>query len=822
MHGPLDSAILSRAWTSLVTRHPALCTSFAWNGDVLEQIVTLGDACPLPLLDLSAVPTGERELEFLRRAVADARLPFDLAHGPLWRSRLIRYTPAEHVLHLVIHPLVADRGSIRLLARELASWYAAEGGQGSPPAPPRVQYLDLCVEQRRRLEGGALAEHVEFWRKQLLGVAPVLPLADRETPDAARYQSLAHLFRLPASIRDRVVELARSEQTNICIAMLAAWQALLHVYSDAAEVVVGVPVESAPPEPLVGCFSRLLAARIEFGDDPTFRTLLRRLRELWQAIAAHEDVSCDLSLDAEQTPADLPVFFVFEDADERPMTAAGLTWELEELPGRALPAQLALLASVDRAGLRCALAYRTGRYDPPTIQRMAGHFQNLVAAIAHDPERRLAQIPLLTPAERYQILSEWNATRSRYPEGDCLQQLLEEQAERYPDRPAVVHERGYLSFADLNRRANRLARHLASVGVGPETLVGVTFERASELAVVLLSILKAGGAFVPLDPTAPAEHLRALHADARFNWLVTQGDFGEEFFGGEVTIVRLGPKRWRELEQLPGDNVESRTQPNNLACVLYPAQGTPLGVMLEHRSLVSHVTASGDYCRITPADRVAQSSTNVDSGVEAILGTLARAATLVFVPAGALGPKMAPLLKECRRCEMTVLRLTAGQWQALISALPSQSRLLPSSLRLVVVEATQLTSEAVAVWKKYAAPHIRLVAQYGSPETTLAAVLGDRAGPAATKHGEQGTPLGRPAGNYHAYVVSRDLQPVPVGVPGELLIGGIGVARGYWGRPDATSAVFIPDPFGGAAGGRLFRTGIRVRFRSDGVLEYLR
>jgi non-ribosomal peptide synthetase component F len=819
VRGPLDSALLERALSAVVARHAVLRTHFSCSDDVLEQIVAPDTATAISVFDLTALPPGERELEFLRRAVGESRRPFDLTVAPPWRCRLFRFDAGEHVLHLVIHPLLADRHSLRLLVRELAHSYTAEMGAGQRLAALETRYSSYCVEQRRRLEGNALAEHVEFWRKQLMSGQPTLPLRTRSEPDAAGDTALTHIIGLPPILHERLNDIARSEGVELRLVLLAAWQALLQRGSDTSEVIVAMPVEDARTEGVVGSFSSLLAVRLELDDNPTFRTLLRRLRDLWQTLTAHQEVSCDLRFDGSAS-AELPILFAFEEVDDRPITAGTFTWDLEELPGRGLPAELGFLARVGHAGLHLAFAYRTRSYDPATIQRMAGHFQNLMAGIAHDPDRRLGQFALLTPAERYQILSEWNATRSRYAENDCLQQLLEEQAERYPDRPAIVDERSYLTFAEMNRRANRLARHLRDLGIGPETLVGVAVERPAELPSVLLAVLKAGGAFVPLDVTASAQELAAILADCQPTAIVAQGELHQRLQepAGGIKLVHLNAKLWRELEQLSDQNVELQTQPNHLASVIYPSTQETVGVMLEHRSLVSHVTTAGDYCRLTPADRVVQSSNGANSTVEEVLGSLTRAATLVFPPPAALA-NLPLLLKECRRCEITVARLTPAQWQRLIADLPSQARLLPSSIRLVMAEATCLNAETVALWRRHAPPHVRLVGRFGSAETTFTALLGDRAGPAATKWSDEDLALGRPGGNYQAYVVSRDLQPVPVGVTGELLIGGVGIARGYWRRAELTAERFLVDPFGSMAGARLFRIGKRVRWRADGILE---
>src|SRR5437660_1665332 len=530
--GPLDVGALREALAALVTRHEALRTTFVVRGEVPVQVVAERWALELPLTDLSAAPAGEREAELARVLRAEARRPFNLGADLMLRGLLVRLGEQDHVVLLTMHHIASDGWSLGILTRELPALYAALA-QGREPAlaPLPIQYGDYAVWQREWLQGPELEQQLGYWKDQLAGAPAVLQLpTDRPRPAVQTYRGGRETVTLSRGLTDALHALSRSERVTVFMTLLGAFQALLHRYMGEDDVVVATAIAGrrrVETEPRIGFFVNTLVLRTALTGDPPFREFLGRVRETVVGALDHQDLPFQKLVEELRPERSLSwnplvqVMFMLQDAETR-LVLPGLTASPVEVDTGT--AQFDLSASVREGpeGLRVTLRYNTDLYDAATIRRMLGHYETLLAGIVADPELRLSRLPLLTAAERHQLLSQWNNTHAPFPESACIHELFEAQVERTPEAIAVVFEDAQLTYRELNRHANRLAHCLRALGVGPETLVGICMERSFEMIIGLLGVLKAGGAYLPLDPAYPKDRLAFLLDDARPSVLLTQ------------------------------------------------------------------------------------------------------------------------------------------------------------------------------------------------------------------------------------------------------------------------------------------------------------
>jgi amino acid adenylation domain-containing protein len=815
IRGPLEVRALERALAETVRRHEPLRTRFAEvDGEPVQVIDPAADA-DLPVIDLADRNEAERE-DALRALAADEALrPFDLRAGPLLRCTLARVGEDDHALLVTLHHVIADGWSIGVLVREVSEVYAAIVAGRAPALPPLpVQYADHAVWQRARLAGGELERQTAFWRRALAGAPPLLELpTDRPRPLVADDRGAQLPFALAPETGCALRALARREGATPFMTLLAAWQLLLSRYSGQDDVAVGTPVAGrgrSETEGLIGCFVNTLVLRTDLSGDPPFRALLGRVRETALAAYAHQDVPFEALVEAlqpERSRARTPLFQVaFSLQPEPPAPRFGAA-EVETIDPGAHAARFDLSLALTEEGdeVRGSLTYRTALFDRATAERMLAHFAVLLDDVAADPSRPLSALALMGEAERRRVLEGWNATEAEFDRTRCLHELFAEQARRTPDAQAVVCGADALTFAELDARANRLARHLRGLGVGPDARVGMCLERGVELIVAILGILKAGGAYLPLDPAHPAERLLGVLEDADARIVVTAGAAAERLAGFGGATVRLDADAARiAAESAEAPSVE--VAPENLAYVIYTSgsTGRPKGVMVEHRSVLNLLAAleRGVYAR-READAPPRVSVNgpvtFDTSVKQIIQLL-RGATLCIVPeharydADALGAVLRDQAVEVLDCTPAQLRQLLADG-VLAKAGPALTDLL-------------VAGEAIdpALWTELAAlAGPRAWNLYGPTECTVDAALcrveGDR------------PVLGGPVANARLYVRAANGAPAPTGVPGELYVGGAGVARGYLGRPALTAERFVPDPFAKEPGARLYRTGDRVRWK---------
>ncbi|HEX2091289.1 MAG TPA: amino acid adenylation domain-containing protein [Longimicrobiaceae bacterium] len=819
IHGKLNTAALERALGEVVRRQEALRTVIATDdaGNPVQRILP-PPVFHLPVTDVAGDPEEEREAAMLRRVAAEARHPFDLATGPLFRAELFRLADEDHLLTLTFHHVVGDGFSTHLLMREIPALYDAfSRGLPSPLPELRAQYGDFAVWQRNRLQGAAFEKQVAFWTEKLRGAPPLLDLpADHPRPPVHGHRSGTVPLSVSAETTDRLRALAREEGTTLFSVVLAALSAHLGRYAHQEEVVVGVPVDNRglpELEEIVGVFLNTLPIRTPLGGDPTFRETVARVRTETAAAFAHQDVQFEKLVDELKIERNLsypPVFqvmFTFNDTGGHPgapQDAAVPATRFRPLhadPGN-VSFDLVLVAGAGPSGVLGGWKYSAELFGEATAARMAREFERLLERVAADPGAPLSTLSVLEGAERDRVLAEWNRTARDYPPSAGLHGLVRRWAERTPEATALVSGQERVTYAELDRRAGRLARLLATRGVGPETRVGICTARDTGMVVAILAVLRAGGAYVPIDPAYPAERIAFLLRDSAVPLLLTSTAVRDALppFAGQTLLVEGEGGGEGAGAPLPVPDPESA------AYLIYTSgsTGAPKGVVVPHRAACNLLHDAVERFGIGPGNRaVHTASLGFDASVLEIFLPLAAGAELHLVDRETVrsGDELASLLRE-REVDVWV------STPVLLEAVAGEE--LPA-VRVVSSGGDRLGGETARRWSEGR----RLLNLYGPTETTVFSAAHECAPGSA-----DAPPLGRPAANTRIYLVDTELRPVVPGVPGEILIGGAGLARGYLGRPELTAERFLPDLFSGEPGARVYRTGDLGRLRPDGELEF--
>jgi amino acid adenylation domain-containing protein len=819
LRGALDTEVLGRAFSTIVQRHATLRTVFPAEGGVPVQRILPPRPVDFRVVDLRPLAPAERDAEAARLAAAEASLPFDLAAGPLLRGALLRLADDEHVLLLTLHHIVCDGWSLGVLTREVSALYDAYSrGAASPlPALP-VQYVDFAVWQRGWLAGGTLDVEVAWWRERLRGAPPLLEIAT-DRPRAAQPGEAGG--RVPVTVPVETAEalrgLSRAAGTTLFITLLAAWQLLLSRYSGQTDVSVGTPTAGRnrlETEGLIGFFVNTLVLRTDLSGNPGFRTLLERVRAATLDAYGHQDVPFERlveELEPERSVAHSPLFqtvFTLQSDHGEDLRLGSL--RAEPLDAGVAPAKYDLsltLAEPADGTIRGSLAYRAELFDTATVERMREHLLVLLAGVAAEPDRPIADVPLLADAERRLGVEAWNDTAAEYPAG-TVHASFEAQAERTPDAVAVAVRGGEsVTYRALNERANRLAHRLVRLGVGPDVQVGLCAGRSAELVVGMLAILKAGGAYVPLDTAYPADRLAFMAADSGIRIVLIHG--AEVPLEG-LTVIALGEDTSAEPIENPARGVDSA----NLTYVIYTSgsTGRPKAVGVPHGALANHMAWMQDAYPLTANDRVLQKTPlSFDASVWEFYAPLLIGATLVMAGREAHRDP-AELLRTLAEEEITILQVVPAYLRAVLETSGTAD---VRSLRTLFCGGEALAAELAA--RAADAFGCTVVNLYGPTETCIDATSHVFSADGA---GAQ-VPIGRPVANTGAYVLDAVLAPVPIGIPGELYIGGAQVTRGYLGRPGLTAERFVPDPFGGEPGARMYRTGDKLRWKADGTLEFM-
>ena len=851
LRGPLNGVALERSLNEVVRRHEILRTTFIAIDGTPVQVIAPALTLPVPVVDLRWVSGNERESLARQMADEEAHRPFDLANGPLLRALLLALVDQEHVFQLTLQHIVIDGWSIRVLFQELFSLYDAfSSGKLSPLSELPFQYADFVHWQRERLQGEILEEQLSYWKQQLHGIPELLELpTDRPRPPVQSFRGMGQSMVLSKDLTEQLKGLSRREGATLFMTLLAVFNALLSRLTGQADIVVGSPIAGRSRgefEGLIGLFMNTLVLRTDLSDNPSFCELLRRVREVTLQAYDHQEVPFEKLMGELQLKRSLSrntlfqVMFAFHtDRVRQNYKPLGLT--VSSFPIRTGMAKFDLYVSIRERidDLDCYFAYNTDLFDGATIQRMARHFTTLLEGIVTSPRERVSALPLLSRGERQQLLAGWNETKRDYPKEKCMHELFEAQVERAPESVAVVFEGQQLTYGELNRRANQLAHYLQKRGVGPEVAVGLYLERSVDTIIALLAILKAGGAYVPLDPNQPLERLAFMLEDSRASVLLTRRDLLEQWSvpsienpkalpstveGSKVEnrkVIYLDCEREviaRESQKNPQVDVTAE----NRAYVIYTSgsTGRPKGVEISHGSLVNFILSTCDVLAVSDRDRILQfASISFDTAVEEIFPCLNRGATLVLRTDSML-ESASIFWQKCRDWQITVLDLPTVYWHELTEELVSELT-LPDALRLVIIGGERAVPERFTQWQKLVGDHVRLLNTYGPTEATVVATVWEPSGTAPKNELIRGIPIGRPISNVQTYILDKYLEPVPIGVPGELYIGGAGLARGYLNRPELTGDKFIPNPFSDEPGERLYRTGDLARYLSDGNIEFL-
>ncbi len=813
LRGRLDRDALERSLTEIVRRHEALRTTFRdADGRPVQEIHP-----PRPV----ALP-AETVVDVAAALEAETARPFDLAEGPLFRAKLLRVSDDEHVLLACVHHIVSDGWSMGVFARELSALYGAFAqGEESPLGTPAVQYADYAAWQREHLRGARLDAHLAYWTERLRGAPALLELpTDHPRPAVQSHHGASHRFTIPAPLVAELRALGQREGATLYMVLLAAWSVLLSRHSGQDDVVIGSPIAGrtrSEVEGLIGLFINTLALRVELAGDPTFRELLKQVRETTLGAYQHQDLPFERLVDALAPERSLghsavfQVLFSLQNAPAETVRLEGLEVEPARVESETTKFDLALFAHEREGELALTLRYRTELFEAETPRRMLERFRLLLQGIAAGPERRTGDLPLMEAEELDRVLG------GAVPVDDgaplCIHELIAAQAARTPDAIALVCEERSLTYAELDREANRLANHLRGRGIGPESRVAVCLDRSADLVVALLATLKAGGAYVPLDPGYPRERIARMVAGSGAALLVARGaewDADEGLGAGVVCLERNQDAIARTPETAP----ESGVRPENAAYVVYTSgsTGTPKGVVVEHRQLCAYVRGVVERLALPEGASFGMVSTiAADLGNTALYPTLCTGGALHLISQEQVVDPVA-LAERLRARPVDCLKIVPSHLAALLSA--GHSEILP---RLRLVLGGEPSSREWVEELRAAAPDCVVFNHYGPTETTVG-VLTHRVGEDAAR--SRNVPLGLPLPMARAYVLDARQRPVPAGVPGELCVGGAQVARGYLGRPRLTAERFIPDPFAGE-GARMYRTGDRVRRLPDGTLEFL-
>jgi amino acid adenylation domain-containing protein len=821
LSGDLDEPALERALGELIRRHHALRTTFREVDGVPLQVVLPFDGYALPVDDLTEFDEDEREAEVKRAASIEAAYPFDMTSEPLFRARLLRLGNGEYALLLCLHHIITDGWSQGVLHRELWKLYAAfRDGRESPLPEVPVQFLDFAVWQREQSTTEADARHMAYWKSKLGGAPAVLSLAtDYPRPAVPSNRGSRVRVEVSRERMERLQEMGHAENATLYMVMLAAFNVVLARYSGSDDVMAGSPIAGRRYQELqdvVGMFVNTLVLRTDLSGDPTLRELVGRVREMVLGAYEHQDMPLDRIVAEVRPERSLSHATLFQvafqltdqltDYAKTQATDTDMGVQVKEfgVPWVETKVDLALGLFIHPDRLIGNLAYSTDLFEHETVVRMTRHLDRVVDYLVSDPDRRLSELDLLDEEERA-LLAEWSGTApAAGAAGECIDVLFQAQAARTPDAEALAYAGRGVSYRALDADSSRLAHHLAARGVGPESRVGVFAERTPETVVAIMAILKAGGAYVPLDPAYPAERLRYMLADAGARTVVAPAGVPHGLAGLVPDVLDMGAEAGA-IGARPAEAPARVPHPEGAAYVIYTSgsTGTPKGVVVPHRCVPNLARAVTSGLGVGPGSRVLQfASFSFDAAVWEVFPTLLSGATLVLASRDDLLPG-AGLIQTLRRERISLVTLPPS----VLAVLPPEA--LPDLV--TVVSAGEAMDTAVV--ERWSAGRT-LVNAYGPTEATVCATF-------ASCQPDGRTPsIGRPFANVTVHVLEPSGIRAPVGVPGELFVGGAGVSRGYLNRAALTAERFVPDPFG-APGARLYRTGDRGRWRSDGTLEFM-
>ncbi|BDI19846.1 hypothetical protein ANSO36C_56480 [Nostoc cf. commune SO-36] len=818
--GTLNVATLEQSLIEILHRHEALRTNFAIVDGKPSQVIQTQKNWTVSVVDLQHLPTSEQKIASQQLAQQQTIQSFELATQPLVRATLVVLNETEHLLLVCMHHIVSDGWSMSVFVQELAALYNAYSqGQTSPLEPLPIQYADFALWQRQWFQGDVLQSQLSYWQKQLKDAPALLSLpTDRPRPSVQTFAGAYQHFALSEELTTKLTQLSQQQGCTLFMTLLAAYDTLLYRYTGVADILIGSPIANrnrGEIERLIGFFVNTLVMRTDLSGNPSFSELLTRVREMALGAYSHQDLPFEMLVEALQPERNLshtPLFqvmFVLQNVPMSQVDLTGLTVNPLLVESASSKFDLTLAMENTAAGLAGVLEYNTDLFDSTTIERMADHFVTLLEAIVANPQERISQLPMLTAVEQ-QLLIDWNDTGVDYPSDKCIHQLFEEQVEHTPDAVAVVFEEKQLTYAQLNSRANQLAHYLRSLGVKDNTLVGICVERSLEMVVGLLGILKAGGAYVPLDPEYPTERLHFILQDAQVSLLLTQQQLIEKLPPNQPNLVCLDTDA-QVISLSSQENLITANKALNLAYVIYTSgsTGQPKGVLVTHDALLNLVFWHNKAFEITALDKATQvASTAFDAAVWELWPYLTAGASIYLVKPGIIASPI-DLQDWLQRQNITISFLPTPVAEQLLSLEWREN----TALRTLLTGGDKLHRYPSSLLP------FQVVNNYGPTENTVVTTSGivvddgvvDNISPS----------IGRPIANTQIYILDEYLQLVPVGVPGELHIGGASLAQGYLNRSELTQEKFIPNPFEEVEGSKLYKTGDLGRYLPDGNIEYL-
>jgi amino acid adenylation domain-containing protein/thioester reductase-like protein len=831
LHGPLNVTALEQSLNRIIERHAIWRTSFVTLDGQPLQVIHPHLTLPLPLIDLRSLEPEQQEQEARRLATAQAKQPFNLAQAPLLRACLVRFSPTEHRLYLTLHHIIYDGISLyTVFLKELGQLYDAFCTQQPSPLPElTLQYADFAVWQRQWLDSEMLTPQKEYWKQQLANL-PVLQLpADRPQPVVRSFRGARTKVALSQQLSEQLKTFSRQQEVTLFMTLMAAFQVLLYRYSGQEDLAVATVTSGrnrVEVAELIGCFVNTLVLRTDLSGAPSFQEVVQRVRRVTLEAYANQELPFEQvvqQLQPERKPGRQLLFRVmleYLNVDSNAVQSSlNLELDFQDIHNGTAKFDLLFQLAETSEGIAGWLEYSTELFDAETIERLIGHFQTLLEGIVSNPTQPIAELPLLTPAERHQ-LAQWNQTFVDYSNPLCLHQLIEAQVERTPDAIAVVFEQEQLTYRALNQRANQLAAHLQTLGVVPDVLVGVCMERSLEMVVALLGVLKAGGAYVPLDPGYPQERLAFMLQDTQVPVLLTQSKLVQCLPQHQTPILCLDTD-WQTLAQASDEPISSEVTLANLAYVIYTSgsTGKSKGTMNTHQGICNRLLWMQDAYQLTEHDRVLQKTPfSFDVSVWEFFWPLMTGACLVVAcPEG--HKDSAYLVQLIAEQQITTLHFVPPMLQVFLQE--------PNLKHCQCLKRVICSGEALS-FQLQERFFVRLEAELYNLYGPTEAAIDVTAWTCQRWSDQQLVPIGRPIANMQIHLLDAHLNPVPIGVPGELHISGIGLARGYLNRPELTAEQFIPNPFAQnksiesvSASERLYKTGDLARYLPDGNIEYL-
>ena len=841
--GELDIKAFSQSWTNVVQRHEPFRTTFRTLNGQSMQVINEPEKIELPVIDLQDLPIDERQ-EFVNQLQQEINQEsFDLTVYPLWRIKIIKLSATESLLLITIHHIIFDDWSWNLLFSKMLAFYSNFlKDETTKLVDLPISYADFSYWQRQFFDDKKLNNLLQYWQQKLAGIEPVLYLPlDKPRPAEIGFIGATEAIQLSSSLSTALKEFSRKYGVTLFMTLLAAFEILLYRYSGQTDIVIGSPTSGRNREEverLIGFFVNTIVLRTDLVGNPSFIELVARVRETTLGAYEHQDLSFDQlvqKLNPERCLNYHPIFqvmFAWQNTGGR--TACSSASRSLELPGLdiiEIPQNIKIakfdltleLEETDR-GISGFFEYRTDLFESATIRRMVGHFQTLLEAIVANPQVPIANLPLLTPQEQKQLLLDWNNTTIQYPQYNCIHQLIEQQVERTPNAVAVVYENQQLTYQELNNQANQIAHYLRSLGVQPEVKVGICVERSLEMIIGILAILKAGGAYLPLDPAYPPERLEFMLSDAQIPIILTKSELLETLPNHQAQVIYLDTDKSLFTQQT-SSNLSHQTQANHLAYIIYTSgsTGKPKGIMIEHRSLIDAYLAWEDTYHLSSQTsshlQMASFSFDVCSGD--FVRALCSGAKLVICPRDfLLDPQQ--LYKLMQQQKIDCAEFVPAVLKKLIQYLEKTNQNLAFMKLLVAGSDSWYLSEYQHI-RNFCGEQTRLINSYGVSEATIDTTYFETE--IVDLSSDKLTPIGRPFPNNQVYLLDDHKQPVPIGVPGELYIGGAGLARGYLHLPDLTADKFIPHPYADYfphnPDQRLYRTNDKARYLADGNIEFL-